>query len=806
MRRTTHNILTRTLLLGVCAPLFISHVGAADEWLQWGGPKGDFTVDVEGLAEWWPERGPRTLWKRPLGAGYSSILYKDGRLYTMYRDEATETEVVIAPEATTGETKWKLSYPVEIWPDMTPAFGLGPNATPLIVGNRLIAISIDGVVRSLHLASGTLQWKHDLPAEYGRRKRDEEYGYSASPLVYDGKVIVLVGGDDHAVVAFDPADGSTVWKSDPGGVSYAPATLTTLGGRDQFIYFEPEGAVGLDPATGRTLWKHEMEYNNGNHLTPVVKCDDGHIWIGSQFPSGGGRLLEITPTSTDVWKAKRIWFETYLRASHWTNIRIGDHIYGSTGGNSTSLLTAFEWKTGKVAWRRRGFHKAQALYADGKLLFLDEDGKLALAKISPEGVEVLASAQVTESVSWSLPTLVGTTLYARDTNNIMALDLADTGKPRPARASGGDPVERPELLGEFGAFIHTLNTAENKKEQIDAYMGEQKAFPIVEGDALVHFVYRGDVPAVSVTGNFLMFGQVDPMYQVEGTDLYFRSYQLDPGAHYEYRFDVFEDRTPDPLNPRRVTPDGPLSVVTTAGWTEPAHLREPTGARGKIETFTWKSEHLDNEREISVYLPAGYDDAEDVRYPIVIVNYGNLALSDGLWSNSLDNLIGKTVAPLIAVFVPRVNFDEYGPGVVKFSNAITDELIPYVDEHYRTLATAESRAMTGIASGGFASAYTALDKPGTIGNVAMQSFYFRPEASEMLRSMAVGRDPSIARFYIEWSKNDLDDGNQLKCEEHSRALTRILTDEGFAVAENRVVDGAGWGSWRARTDRILITF
>ncbi len=72
--------------------------------------------------------------------------------------------------------------------------------------------------------------------------------------------------------------------------------------------------------------------------------------------------------------------------------------------------------------------------------------------------------------------------------------------------------------------------------------------------------------------------------------------------------------------------------------------------------------------------------------------------------------------------------------------------------------------------------------------------------------MIVARDPATARFYVEWSKNDLDDGNQLKCEEHSRAIARILTDEGFVVSENRVVDGAGWGSWRASTDRILETF
>ena len=183
--------------------------GLAGEWLQWGGPDGDFTVQVEGLAEWWPEDGPKVLWKRPLGEGYSSILFKDDELFTMYR--GGDDEVVVALDARTGATKWEHRYTVETFPEMTLDFGLGPNATPLIVGERLISIGISGQIRCLDLASGELIWKHDLPAEYGRRQRDEEYGYSNHPMHHEGKIIVLVGGTDHAVVAFDPETGSRLW-------------------------------------------------------------------------------------------------------------------------------------------------------------------------------------------------------------------------------------------------------------------------------------------------------------------------------------------------------------------------------------------------------------------------------------------------------------------------------------------------------------------------------------------------------------------------------------------------------------------
>jgi hypothetical protein len=71
----------------------------------------------------------------------------------------------------------------------------------------------------------------------------------------------------------------------------------------------------------------------------------------------------------------------------------------------------------------RGFSKATCVYADGKLIILDEDGQLALATVTPERLTVHSKCKITERLSWTHPTLVGTTLYVRDRKHIMALDL-----------------------------------------------------------------------------------------------------------------------------------------------------------------------------------------------------------------------------------------------------------------------------------------------------------------------------------------------------------------------------------------------
>ena len=86
-------------VLVVCSGLTAS-TGA--DWTQWGGPNGDFTVKAEGLLDKWPADGPRQLWKRSLGEGYSAILFKDGNLYTTY--STTDDEIIISLDASTGET------------------------------------------------------------------------------------------------------------------------------------------------------------------------------------------------------------------------------------------------------------------------------------------------------------------------------------------------------------------------------------------------------------------------------------------------------------------------------------------------------------------------------------------------------------------------------------------------------------------------------------------------------------------------------------------------------------------------------
>ena len=67
--------------------------------------------------------------------------------------------------------------------------------------------------------------------------------------------------------------------------------------------------------------------------------------------------------------------------------------------------------------------RASLIAAGDRLVILDEDGHLALARPTAEGLTILGKTQVFSTRAWTAPTLVGTRLYLRDQKEIVALSL-----------------------------------------------------------------------------------------------------------------------------------------------------------------------------------------------------------------------------------------------------------------------------------------------------------------------------------------------------------------------------------------------
>ncbi|MFQ5491289.1 MAG: PQQ-binding-like beta-propeller repeat protein [Phycisphaerae bacterium] len=417
-RAAVLTLLVASLGVGACASAQTS-----GPWSQFGGPNRNFMVDNSTpLADEWPDAGPRQLWKRSLGDGYSTIAVDGPRLYTMFRnrgedDKPTADEIVTCLDAKTGQTLWEYSYKAPALEHQNSSFGWGPNPTPTIADNRVFTAGFTGIMHCLDKNTGKVLWSHNLATEF--KCKPGTFGYSVSPTVYKDTVIMLSGPDGNAVIAFNQNDGSVAWKKHDFKPVHCSPLMIHFNGQDQLICLMDETAVAVDPNDGTLLWQHPMK--NASNISTPVWGDDGLLFCSSAYDSGS-RAIKLTATGSQT-TPEEIWYTRKIRIHFGNAIRLGDYVYCSSGQDGPAFLSCINVKTGKIAWRKRGFAKATCLYADSKIIWLDEDGKLALTKVSPDGLDVLSQCKISDTRCWSAPTLVGTTLYVRDREHIMALDL-----------------------------------------------------------------------------------------------------------------------------------------------------------------------------------------------------------------------------------------------------------------------------------------------------------------------------------------------------------------------------------------------
>jgi outer membrane protein assembly factor BamB len=297
--------------------------------------------------------------------------------------------------------------------------GPGPHATPVLAGERLFTVGAVGRLQALDKRTGKVVWVRELWSDLHGTLVDT--GYSSSPLAYRDTLILPVGGPGRGVVALRQSDGSVVWQKHDFENSPASPTLIQVGGQDQVVVFMAKFVAGLDPITGDLLWQHPHDTKfDLNISTPA--WDGKSLLFCSSAYDVGSRVLELTRVGGRT-EVKQLWANRRFRVHKDNAMWIGGRVYGWSGDFGPSLLTAADGRTGSLAWQDRTFAKASFLYADGKLIALDEDGNLGLATLTATGPKVLARYPLMKGRSWTVPTLVGTRLFVRDREEIVALEL-----------------------------------------------------------------------------------------------------------------------------------------------------------------------------------------------------------------------------------------------------------------------------------------------------------------------------------------------------------------------------------------------
>jgi len=412
--------LIRLFSTAVLAGVLSAAKPAETDWLQWGGPQRNFQAPVARLAKSWPSGGPKKLWSRPLGEGYTTVLAESGTVYTAFR--RGEQEIVVALLAATGKTLWERAVEAPDRPDKRrPGVGVGPYSTPLIVGARLFFTASNGVLYALDKRSGRVLWEQDLWRKYEGNVVDP--GYSSSPLAWKETVIVPAGGQGRGLICFRQQDGSVVWKKLDFENTHASPILINVDGQPQVVHFMQKDLIGADPDTGDLLWSYPHQTLFNAHASTPVWGSDNILFISTAY-NGGSRALRLARTGGKT-EVKELWRSQRMRIHHTNAIRLGDYVYASNGDFGPAPLTCINVTTGQIEWQERRFGKANLVSSGDNVIVLDESGKLILGVLSPKGAQVLAETEALTSTAWTAPTLAGNILYVRDRKEIAAFHLGE---------------------------------------------------------------------------------------------------------------------------------------------------------------------------------------------------------------------------------------------------------------------------------------------------------------------------------------------------------------------------------------------
>lgn len=145
---------------------------------------------------------------------------------------------------------------------------------------------------------------------------------------------------------------------------------------------------------------------------------------------------------------------------------------------------------------------------------------------------------------------------------------------------------------------------------------------------------------------------------------------------------------------------------------------------GNVQQILFNSPSTGEQKRAFVYTPAEYSKNTKKKYPVLYLQHG-WGEDETAWSNQgcahliMDNLIaeGKCKPFIIVMTYGMTNGARYGTigsfSPKDFETVLVDELIPYVDSHFRTLANKQNRAMAGLSMGGMETKSITLARPDT---------------------------------------------------------------------------------------------
>jgi outer membrane protein assembly factor BamB len=425
------------------------------DWPRMLGVNYDSRSTETGIIKRWPASGLGVKWTADTGVGYGNGVASQGRWFQF--DRFGNKERLTCYHAETGSFLWKWESAVEY----RDAYGYnnGPRCSPVVDGDRVYVYGVAGKLACLSIADGSERWSQNTNDTYN--VLPNFFGVGASPLVYQDKLLVMVGGSPvtqrnqdmsiakpsgSAMVAFDKNSGKELYRVGNYLASYSAPVIQEIHGRNVCLAFVREGLLAFDPADGSKEaffpWRAKM-LESVNAASPIVWRQN--ILLSETYERGSVLLGLGERGLSKLWQDGTSRKEQVLRA-HWsTPLLDGDYLYASSGRNEpdTDLrcIKLSETPQGDnllstaVQWTDRNRDRMTGLLVDGHALMLGESGLLQLIQLEPSRRTVVSEMSLaTTSDSrdgkplvstpcWAPPVLSHGLLYVRGADKVVCLEL-----------------------------------------------------------------------------------------------------------------------------------------------------------------------------------------------------------------------------------------------------------------------------------------------------------------------------------------------------------------------------------------------
>lgn len=415
--------LLATLLLAAAglAPTAGADPSPGVDWPRFRGPQQNGVSVEKGLLRSWPESGPKVLWKRPIGSGFSSVMVVGDALYTLAVEGESETAYRL--RESDGEVVWR----VPLGPVFPETFGNGPRSTPTVEGDMVYVLSATGRLHALKTKDGLRLWELDLVKQFGSPTPNR--GFASSPLV-DGDLLLLEAGgtEGRAVMALEAKTGKVRWSALDGKPGYATPVAVTIDGVRQYVFIRTmTGEVVSFLPDGTLHWRYP--WKTGALASPLFLPPNRIFASASE--DVGSVLLEIGKADGKA-TVQEVWNNRLMKNHFSSSVLHEGHIYGFDNASLKCIVA----ETGEQKWVQRGYGKGSLIAADGLLYILSDQGQLILAEATPAGFQEKGKIQVMEGKTWTAPVLSHGRLFLRDQDEMIVLDVRTPAAPAAASTAG----------------------------------------------------------------------------------------------------------------------------------------------------------------------------------------------------------------------------------------------------------------------------------------------------------------------------------------------------------------------------------